>query len=171
MWNSKMYKTENDVKRKLLEQHYNANYTLLVGRANRQVGTFWAEDVVQDAYAQCLTYINAIPLELVEVNYYLHTVLRHVMTRYRSNNVNPLEVTEDMLETGELADAARACGILDEIKFDLSTLDVKDRGIIYARLFQGERSELVSRIFSVSVPYIDSLVFKFRGVIKERYAI
>lgn len=150
------------IKTTLIKQHYEQNFDSLVKRAKRSVGEFWAEDCVNDAYEQLFTYINRLPLDYVELNPYINTVVNNVIKKYRADRIGYMDIEENMLVSEDLEqneeDKARVKQILDS----LSTYPSDDRGVIYSVLFQGMKYDTVAKVFNEPFWRVQYLVNKFR---------
>lgn len=155
----------------IINQHYNQNFEALVKRVSGKIGPFWAEDCVHDTYERAYRYWERLPLGFVGINYYLSVMLTNRIRDYQSDRIDSVEIEEYHWESGELADEIRAVGILSEVKAHLATYPEEQKSIIYLRLFQGEKQELVSSITGVTQAWISQLCSKFQREVKEKYSI
>lgn len=156
-------------KLKLLEEHFVENRDVMVKQANRKIGEFFAEDVVQEAYTRCMRYVDNLPEDKKVLNSYVYKVMRNVIKDYLSDSISSVGVEEDMLESGELNDEWEAKGVLKEIKRDILRLKSPRKEIIYCALIQGDRYELISSINKVNVQTVKDMVKYYRKQLEEKY--
>lgn len=156
-------------KLELLENHYVDNYKAMVKQAERKVGAFFSEDVVQEAYTRCMRYVDSLPEDNKVLNSYVYKVMRNVIKDYLSDSISSVGVEEDMLESGELNDEWEAKGVLKDIKRDILRLKSPRKEIIYCALIQGDRYELISSINKVNVQTVKDMVKYYRKQLEEKY--
>ncbi|AJT60749.1 putative sigma factor [Citrobacter phage CVT22] len=156
-------------KLQLLEEHFKENRDTMVKQANRKIGEFFGEDVVQETYARCLKYVDTLPEDAKVLNSYTYKVMRNVIKDYLSDSISSVEVEEDMLESGEMVDEWEAKGILKEIKKDILGLKSPSKEVVYCALFHGDSYEVISAINKVSIPTIWKTVSLYRKHLEEKY--
>lgn len=156
-------------KLQLLEEHFKEHKDTMVKQANRKVGEFWGDDVVQEAYTRCLKYVDALPEDGKVLNSYVYKVMRNVIKDYMSDSISSVEVEEDMLESGEMVDEWVAKGIIKAIKKDILSLHSPRKEIVYCALIQGDSYMLISQINKVSIKAVENAVFYFRKYLEEKY--
>lgn len=152
-----------------ITKHFEEQRKGLLAIAKREVGEFWHEDCVQEAYTRCLQYAgNKNPV--IEMDYYLKFVLGTVIREYQSDKLDGGEEVEEwMMESGELADEMRASGVLSEVLGDMEKIDEPYRTALYLTMIGGERIEKTSRITGLSEDSIKSYNKRFRKDMREKY--
>lgn len=152
----------------LITKHFEEQRKPILAMAKRQVGEFWHEDCVSEAYTRCLQYAgNKKPI--LEMDYYIKYVLGTVIREYLRDNVSGEELEEWMWESGELADEMRASGVLGEVLQEMEKLDEPHRSAVYLSMISGERVEKTSKITGMSEGAIKMAVMRFRREVREKY--
>ncbi|MGL4584055.1 MAG: sigma-70 family RNA polymerase sigma factor [Flavobacterium sp.] len=163
MWRCNMYADMNEVKRTLLTQHYVEKKDMYVKRASYHIGEFFSEDVVQEAYAKALRYLDRYPVEYQDFSAFFNVMFNNELKDFRSDRLDKVELMEWHWESGEFDDERVAVAEVTRLERFLAREKPLNRSVIYSALWQGIPLKDIARAHGVSEGAVKQLVFKFRG--------
>ncbi len=153
-----------------IEEHFEEQRKGLLQIARRQVGDFWYEDCVQEAYGRALRHAgNKGPI--VCIDYYLKYILGTVCREYMQDNLtgDAEELEEWMWESDELEQEFKNHGTVEAVLAELQLLKEPNRSCVYLHAIQGERSKVVSVITGVDEASVRKICQRFREEMKNKY--
>lgn len=157
-----MYANMTEVKLNLLKQHYEAQRKRLVKRASYAVGEFFGEDVVQEAFAKAIRYIDKFPDDPDHFANFFNVLFYNEIKDFRADRLDKVELMEWHWESGEFDDERIANAELKRIEAELDKLKPDSRSIVYTVLWQGVSQKETAKAFGVPEGTVNSLVHRFR---------
>lgn len=153
---------------KVIEEHYKAQYNLLVKRMyNRTKDVFAAEDIVQEAFTRALKYwINPTNLE-AWFNILLNNAMRDFIRAERiSGCSDSIEGEEDweMVSVCEWVDDIREMMYIDISKYPKPTCD-----ILFLYLERDFKPREIHEVLGENNGTIRNTISRFRQEVKQKY--
>ena len=148
-----------------LEELYTSTYNQMVKNATRKLGSFWAEDAVQDTFEKLIPIYD--PERATEPKAFAFLVLKQQVNKYRKIMSGTfVEVEEDskVLQCESPFDEEIVIQHFNHIIKDYPLLH---RQVLYSRCILGLPHEQITKIIDVSLANVNQIITRFRYSIRS----
>lgn len=153
----------------IIEEHYKKNRRRLVQKYKRFSGTEEdAEDIVQEAYARALLYINALDSPAFFEQWFSR-ILKNSLNNYLNEKRG---APSEILDEEELEGIDCPCYnivLMKEVRKEITNYLPEESEVLHLYINHGHSPRSISRIVDMKYKKINNLIYRFKEDIKEKH--
>ena len=152
---------------KEIEALYRREYKTYLKLAERKVGSFWAEDLVQETFLTAMKYFPTYNPKLSELNTWVSRIFDSCVKKFRDGAPTE-EVTDDSWVTHENPENCLAFTVEDFLK-DIEGRKENHKQVLYCYFVHEMKPKEIMQIIPESLHNINYIVKEFRREMRDRY--
>lgn len=152
----------------VIEQHYRENFNKLVKRMAFRVGEEWgSQDVVHEAYARALRYIDSFDGR--DFNRWFTTILNNCLREHKNNEKGLTHQSFDEDDVDGTPCTHYPDRVIQEISDLIDTKSVAQIEVLSLHFKQGYSARDISKITEHQYNAVFKMIMRFRNELRDLY--